>query len=184
MLSVTITGDNPISLADAKSHLRVAHTDDDTSIESLINSAFDEVERLTGRLFRTATCVLTCRSFPDDHLVLPRSPLVSLTSVSYRDTAGESQTLSNCLIDSGIPAAIEPATGTTWPATQDRPDALTVTFTAGGTMPDSIRLAVLLLVDMEYHEAEPAKAARINRRVESLCRPFFLRSDELIGIRE
>lgn len=184
-LSVSITGSDPVSLASGKAHLRILHDDDDGQISNLITTALDTIERQTGRLFREATCVLKLRSFPDGPIYLPRYPLQSITSIAYIDSDGESQTLTNYLTDSGIPAAVEPAVNATWPTTQDRPDAVTVTFVAGTeTTPASIKHAVMLLIDLDYHEHSTQEANRIQRRVDDLLRPFRLRENVLIGVRE
>lgn len=76
-------------------------------------------------------------SFPHYHgyaIHLPRPPLMSVTSIQYVDTTGETQTLDPSLyiVDaSQEPGRITPAYGKMWPATRHQIAAVTVTYVAG-----------------------------------------------------
>lgn len=189
-LRTTVTGDNPTTLSQAKSHLRILHTDDDTAIAALIASAWDYVERQTGRAYRTQTCVLKLQEFPYspyEPISLPRSPLKTLTSVSYLDVAGNLQTLADPITTSGTPTRIYPSvTASSWPTTQDKhPEPVTVTYVAGQNyIPDSVTHAVLLWLDLEYHQHQAPQAARIERRISAMLDPFRIRSRDLSGLTE
>lgn len=131
----------PVSLADQKAFMRVDHDDEDALISELIASATEHVEQATSRQFMPATYVMTARSFPYDcgMLRLPRSPLISVDSVSYRDRDGAVQTLvadvDYLIDDASNPPTIEPVVR--WPATGDYPDAVQVQFQAGYLDPGS-----------------------------------------------
>src|SRR3990167_7420015 len=65
---------------------------------------------------------------------LPLPPLRSVTSITYVDQDGTTQTLSSTLytVDSSSePARITPAYGEVWPSTRDQVNAVTVRFVAG-----------------------------------------------------
>jgi hypothetical protein len=153
----------PISLAQAKEHLRVDDTSSDTHINSLIKVARTVAETWTRRQFISATYALRLDYFPGQawstnrmsaplsqvegsngnpfgwciyrNLIrLPAPPLISVSSIAYIDTTGTTQTLSssNYIVDPySEPARISPAYGMTWPATQARINAVTITYLAG-----------------------------------------------------
>lgn len=75
----------PVSLTEAKNHLRITdYTSDDTLISSLIKSARIHLEKYTGLSFGTKT-VTTILHIPGE-VELPYGPLTSVTSVAvYND---------------------------------------------------------------------------------------------------
>ena len=107
----------PVSTAQAKAHLRIFHSLDDTYIQastggstSIITTARQMIENYCGIAIPNTTFTSVYDSFPANtsinnsngevfngssyEIALPRSPLVSVTSVTYVDTAGTTQTLS------------------------------------------------------------------------------------------
>jgi hypothetical protein len=67
-------------------------------------------------------------------LELPKSPLLSVTSVQYVDGSGALQTLdpSQYLVDTATkPGRVTPAFGLAWPVARRQMDAVRVTFVAG-----------------------------------------------------
>jgi len=157
----------PVTLTEAKAHVRVTGTDEDTLITSLIIAARQHIEDLTGRAFIQQTWVLKMDQFPADNLItLPRCPALSVTSIGYVDTDGNSQTVSSANYQTDLssePARIfpDPDASDTWPGTDDVLDAVTVTYTAGygtsaSSVPQWIKQAVLLLVGHWYENREAA----------------------------
>ena len=80
-ITSTITGTDILSLADAKSWLRVDTTDEDALITALIDVAIDQVQQYTGQYLDEVTCVYHMSAFFDTYL--PVGPLRSVTSVTY-----------------------------------------------------------------------------------------------------
>ena len=186
---LTTSGVLPLSLAEAKLHLRVDHTDDDGPIAAYLQAAVDMIERRTGRCFRPITATLHLSEFPNDGdpIVIPRPPLISVTAISYTDTSGGSITLSSGLytaIPSAAPGLIVPAINSVWPVAMDRRSSVLVTFAAGDVTkcPPSILDAIRLYIDHAYHEHEPLKSSRIQDRIEALIAGHVLRDRNLIGI--
>lgn len=68
-----------LSLADAKTHLNITGTDDDTELQSFIDAAEAVIALRCGPLASTAT---TSRVEGGSVLILPVSPAISLTSVT------------------------------------------------------------------------------------------------------
>lgn len=83
----------PITLTEAKEHLRVDHTADDDLITAMIVAARTSCENWTARAFITQTWELVIDDFPTTEIMLPRPPLQSVTSIKYDDGAGVEQTL-------------------------------------------------------------------------------------------
>lgn len=178
----------PLSLADAKKHLRVDHSDDDDSIQAVIEAAFEMIERRTGRAFREQNCQLKLSEFPagNDPLYLPKPPVLSVSSILYRDSNNVSQTLNSALYvvqTAAIPGQIIPTYGTSWPTALDNPESVIITYSAGSLIcPTVVLHAAKLFCDLEYHEHATVEAERIQRRIESLIAGLVLRDRNLIGI--
>ena len=182
----TLTGSLPLSLAEAKNHLRVGHNEDDAAIESLIAAGIDEFERRTGRAFSEVSCVLSLDEFPDGAIYLPRPPVTEVTEISYRDSAGV-HVLDELLWYASIgasPAVVIPALDTSWPVTDGRADCVVITYRAGilDKFPPLIRNALLIWLDLEFHEHDDRTAERMRRRIESVLRIVQLQHPRLAGI--
>ncbi len=181
-MAVTLSsgpGVEPITLAEAKSHLRVDTTDDDTLITSLILGARHFIENYTGRQIIQATWVLKRKGFFTE-LYLPKAPLSSVSSIQYIDGDGATQTLaaSTYTVDADSnPGRIVLAYLQNWPTVRDEIHNVTITFVSGyGTattdVPEPIRQAMRLLVAHFYETREPyiigTSAGAVPFAVESL----------------
>lgn len=154
----------PISTAEAKLFLRVDHTTDDTLIASLIKAARRSCELFQNRVYITQTWKLYLDEFPEKEIRLPFSPVQSVSSVTYVDADGDTQTLSASTyqVDAkGVKPSIYLAPDTlTWPTTQtDKINAVTVTFVAGygaagSDVPEHIRAAIQLVLGDLYQNRE------------------------------
>jgi uncharacterized phiE125 gp8 family phage protein len=159
---ITAATDTPVSLSEAKAHLRVTDSAEDTLITSMITSAAEVGEQHTGRAFMPQTWALTLDSFADG-VVLTRPPVRSITSITYVDTVGVTQTIDPVLYrlrnsdDFGF-AVVVPAYGATWPATLDDSDVITVTFVCGNQnedfVPEPIKAWIKLQVGAMYENRE------------------------------
>lgn len=88
---LTAPATEPVSLTEAKSWLRVATSDDDDLIESIVTSARQHLESQTQRMFITQVWRLVFDAWPPDGLVeaVP-APLQSLDAVRVYDESGAS----------------------------------------------------------------------------------------------
>lgn len=154
LVVTTAPATEPLSLDEAKDHLRVDIADHDTRITALIVSARECVERVTGRALITQTLTLTLDAFPCDGIELPRAPVSSITSVTYKDTSGATQTLDTAAYQydlSDVTPRIVPAPGYVWPSTEyGRLAAVTVVYVAGygaaSAVPASLKHAMRLII--------------------------------------
>lgn len=154
-----------VSVADAKAHLRVDHSDDDTLISARIAAATNFVEGPTGILGRaliTQTWRLTLSSAPSGSLRLPLPPVQSVSAVTYYDDSNTLQTFgapNYRLFSAGEFDLLELTDGANWPTLYSRSDALTVEFVTGmgddpADVPEEIRLAVIILTAHWYENRE------------------------------
>jgi uncharacterized phiE125 gp8 family phage protein len=155
----------PITLADAKAHLKVDTTDDDALITSLISAARIRAEWLTRRAFITQSWVQWLHCWPTRPFELALPPLQALTSITVYDTGDTPTVLDSALyrVDaSAIPARIAWKENTIPPVSLRNFNAVAIAFTAGygnaGTdVPEAIRRAILMIVaDLYAHRGDDA----------------------------
>lgn len=131
----------PLTIEQAKLHLRVDYSDDDELITELIKVARATAEDRIGRTLISTGWRLTANKF-SPALELPNPPCISVESIKYIDTTGTEQplNLADYLVDQvSEPARIVPTAGRDWPETQDRINAVVVDYTAGyGTTADKV----------------------------------------------
>lgn len=153
---VTAPATFPVSTSEAKAHLRVTHSDEDTYIGTLIQAATKYIEQYTGRSFEERTLRLYLDKFSPS-IQLPRGPVTAVTSVQYIDTDGVLQTVASSVYTTDLisdPQWIVRLQDEVWPTTQDVINAVRVNYTAGETSPADIKHAVLLLVGKWYDKRE------------------------------
>lgn len=153
---ITAALDLPLSIAEAKSHVRFLEDDDDAVIVRLIGAAYEAICHATGR--RLAEEVWTWSFNPPANrscFDLPIAPVTELTGINYVDATGSEQTGNpsefRLIADTDHPR-IEPVATATWPVTDGRADAVKLTFKAGQRRcPDDLRHAIAMMVDHMYH---------------------------------
>ncbi len=171
--SVARDDEQVIDLEQAKETLHVSGTDHDARIDALIDAATSFAEKYQQRKYLTQTCVDYCDAWP--RIIRPRwSPLLAVSQIRYKDSAGTWQTLSSTKYDVDVdsqPGRIVEAYSCSWPGVRGDANGIEVTYTAGyGTaaddVPQEIRHAILLLVyDWFYN---PAREGQMPRSVMSL----------------
>lgn len=183
---VTAPAIEPVSVAEAKSHLRVDSTDDDALIVGLITAARQWAERVTGRALITQTWRCKLDAFPalDEIIELRWPPLASVTSIAYADVNGDSQTWSASYYTvhtDRTPGGISLAYGADWPVTRFQRDAVTITYVAGygataNFVPAPILAAMKLQIGSMYanREAEITDNMMANPAAKALLDPYTL----------
>lgn len=131
----------PVTVAQAKNEIRVDISDDDDLIERKIRAAMALIEGPNGAGLALAEheYKLYFDWFPA-WIVIPITPVLSVDSIEYVDADGVTQTLAAAEYEVDVksePARIRPASGKSWPSTDDVWNAVTVTFTAGYAKDDS-----------------------------------------------
>lgn len=169
---VTAPTDLPVTLQEAKDHLRVDGTADEVRIGRLISSAVTMLDAPTGLLggcIVTQTWKMTLRAFPY-RIEVPLPPLQSVDSVKYIAADGTLTTIDSANYQvAGLgtrqKASIVPVWGYSWPCAKSQPEAVVIQFTAGyavADVPEPIKEAVLQLVEMRFDGAEVDQTTSIN----------------------
>jgi uncharacterized phiE125 gp8 family phage protein len=155
----------PVSLKEAKAHLRLDSDADDAYVSALITAARERVELFLRRALITQVFEYTIDDFLayDRAIDLPRPPLQSVEWVRYLDTAGVLQTLDpgTYTVDasSNEIGRIALAWNRFWPFTRYTINAVTIRFAAGfgdaaDDVPQAIRQGILIEVSNLYENRE------------------------------
>ncbi|MFZ5821796.1 MAG: head-tail connector protein [Chloroflexota bacterium] len=184
---LTAPAEEPVSLSEAKTHLRVEHTDDDVLITGLIAAARQAAEARTGRALVTQKWRQTLDAWPDDGVIeLDKPRLISVESVSYLAIDGTRQTLDPAAyqaVTDTLIGTVQPTYGTYWPPCRDTPGSLRVDYTAGygnaAAVPQPIKGWMLLALATWYAQREALVAgvslAELPRAVwGSLLDPYIV----------
>lgn len=171
----------PVTLLEAKDHLKEDTTENDAIISDAIVDARQWAEEYTGRQFVTATWDWFldgfCQSFS-----APLPPLQSVTSIKYLDTTGTEQTLASSTYR--VDAVSEPGRialdyGKSWPATYQVINAVAVRFVSGygapAAVPGPIKRAILILIGEFFEqrkESVPVQLSSIPFGVRAMLAPY------------
>lgn len=163
----------PVTLEEAKRHLRVDHSFEDDYITHLIavsTAFFDGPGNILGRVLAPQTWELTLPAFPPLEIPLVVGPLIDVISVQYLD-----EDLVSSVVDPASyyenreRVSVFPVSDFSWPATAVVPDSVRVTFESGyedapapsgspepfvSTVPIQIRQAILLMIGYFYENRE------------------------------
>lgn len=159
----TVTpGTDPVSLTELRAHTRVDADDDDASLAAYVAAATRHVENLSGQRLITQTWTQSFSGLAD-RLYLDIAPVSAVTGITYYDTNNASQTLTSSLYrlqKAREGAYVEQDSGSTYPDTYVRADAVTVTMTAGygapAATPRELRQAIMLIAAQWYESREDA----------------------------
>lgn len=184
---VSAPASEPVTTSEAKDHLRVDLSTDDTLIGNLVTAARTWIEQVSGVRFITQTLDVSIDGWPaGDALALPVWPVASITSITSYALDGTASTVSAStyrLDTFAIPPRVVLVTGNTWPTGGRALNSGTVRLVAGtaaGSVPGPLRQAVLLLVAHLYEQREPVALSGAVPKVlpfavEALLGPYLLR---------
>lgn len=179
----------PVSLAEARAQCRIDGTDEDDLLSIYIAAAREAAEHRTNRRFITQTWLQTLDEFPvtsDIKLLVP--PVASVTSVTYVDPEGTTQTLASTayVLDANAQPAgwLLPADGTEWPDTDDVINAVQITLVcgygaSGSSVPTALRNWMLMTIGYLYAQREAIDGTGRHKEIPSrfvdgLLDPFIV----------
>jgi len=148
----------PVTLLEVKEALRVDHSNDDVDLSRLIEAARIAVERDTRRSLITQTWRLKLNGWWSGTIQIPMPPLQSVSSITYVDTAGDTQTWASTEYDvytDDEPGVIALGYNKTFPATRGHYRDVTITYVAGygdaeTDVPEYLKRAVIEHLRMNY----------------------------------
>lgn len=188
----------PVSLAEAKEHLKIDHSDEDAYITSLITAARKFSEAYTGILFIEQNLKWTLDRWPgyggtyqetlplisnygkNRFIEVPKGPLLAVTSITtFDDDDGSAVWGPENYYVSAAQNRIYRRTGVAWPNPGRAGDGIEIIYQAGfgplaSDVPATLRHALLLIIGHLYSNREPVK------EVAALNVPFTIR--EQLGL--
>lgn len=177
----------PVSLVEAKAHLRLEESGDDTYVLMLIETASLYVEKACERGLVLQTVELTTGPLCGvQSLPLPGGHLAEVPEVEvhYLDPDGELVELDAAdffTVRGGDakPGDLHLVPDTTWPEMSTRVDALRVQYDVGwedaAAVPAPLKHAVLLALSELYENRSPAELSE-NSTLNALMAPYEFRS--------
>jgi uncharacterized phiE125 gp8 family phage protein len=169
----------PVTLTEAKAHLRVDLTDDDATIARSIAAAREWVETATGRALITQTWRMTMDAWPDgEALTLTRPPVQAVTAVRTFGATGVASVWSgaNYAMAFGAEPQRLVRLASAWPEPGRTRAGIEIDLTCGygalaGDVPAALRQAVLLKTAQLY-ERRGEDAAAAPDEAMALIAPF------------
>lgn len=157
--------DEPITLGEAKAHLRVFVADDDALILGYVKAARCALEARLNRVLMPQ--VVEAAVYQVGDTVFPVLPARGVISISYTDTAGVVQPLDpSYYVFAGYsePPWLGPSFGSTWPAAQTGTPYV-IRYEAGYEDADSVPAALkqwILLALGAFYEQRSAVVAGVS----------------------
>lgn len=178
----------PVTIEDARLHCRIDGSQDDEVLRALVAAARNYVEAYTGRALVNQTWELRVDQFPL-YFQIPKAPLASVTSITYVDLEGNTQTLSSSayqLVNEtgpfSQPGKIFQAYNETWPSSRGHIDDVRVRYVAGygapADVPEAIKAAIKLMTAHLFENREATItgtiASEMPLSVRNLLAPFVV----------
>jgi len=160
-----------VSVAEAKTHLRVSTNTDDSYIESLIATAQQEFELYCNISIMQKTFYQYCDTWCDTkqlyHSPVANSNTLSVTAITYYNLNNVITTwnATNYLVDgASTPARVSLNLDKDYPDIADRKNAIIIQYSSGFKLPSSvpqgIKQGVLILVGQWYENRQEAVVGR------------------------
>lgn len=140
----TITGSEPVSVADVKNYLKVDFTTNDTLIASLITGIREQIELFTGLALVAKTVEYFDETIPTKPVKLPFPEHLSIEELKIN---GE---VSTSYVKTGLSQFIVTLTATTTETSLINDAGFYIKYKCTGTCPSGIKLEILKAIDEKY----------------------------------
>lgn len=173
------TGTEPISLVQAKSHLRITHTSDDTELTSLITQCRRIIEEFCCVSIVTKTVTFIGSLYGG--MELPYGPVIALVTVQTGSSEGSGVTVYTTLDSWGLEGegfvTFNPPGGWGDPRINIRHGGYArykIVYTAGyATVPEDLKLAILNEIYWRYeHKGNEVDSIGISEAARRIALPF------------
>ena len=168
----------PVTLAEAKAHLRVDISTDDALISSIIRASREWCEEYLDRTLVHTQWTMKMDAFPRE-FVLPRPPMASSGTVTATTVTYTLETLSTATLPASeyrvdrdaTPGVIRQTYAGTWPGHLMDQNSVSVSWWGGygadGTsVPAAIRSAMLMLISSLYEYRTATLSGTISKEIE------------------
>jgi hypothetical protein len=185
---VTPPAGEPVSLTEAKAHLRLAGSDEDALLNMLISAARARAEEYTGRSFMTQGWRLWLDAFPcrpqgwwdgvregadltvTRAISLPRAPVQAVTAVTLYDEDDVPHIFAeeNYFADTAsTPGRLALRRGASWPSVLRDANGISIEFTAGYGLAADVPAALKqgMLTRMAYLYEQRGDGWRVNSEI-------------------
>ena len=172
----------PVTITDAKAHLRVDTDADNTYIMGLVAAARAWVEEYLDRSLVHTQWTMRLDGFPPnglDNLELPRPPMATASAVSAVAITYTTETGAVVVFPSheyrvdrnSTPGAISPLYEQAWPVHRRDDNSVTISWWGGygedgRSVPTQIKHAMLLLVAHWYDRRESVLTGTVSKEIE------------------
>lgn len=160
----------PLTLVEAKAHLRVRHAEEDTYILDLVKAATVYLEGQFDVTLTRRQYSLTLDAFSDT-IELPKKPVASVDAVRYYDVAGVNQLLSPAVYTADLSSTtpwVVRNSALVWPTIMSGINMVSVVFTAGylpAAVPHDAKQGIRLLIGHWYAQRETVVIGSIASKV-------------------
>lgn len=181
----------PITVEEARAHLRIDTTNNDMMLRQYIIIARQQCENRTKRVLRPSTVVMTLDDLTSS-MELPYLPLrdTSALTITYNNSSGGVSTLASTIYSvhndsDNIPPQITTAYGQSWPSYRAEQGAITITYRAGYVTPSEIptplKLWMLLYIGAmdwyrELYQSAPSGRIEETPFAQGLLDPYIVHS--------
>lgn len=175
----------PITVDEAKAHLRIDVNDEDELLSTLITAARAHLEVVTRRLFITQGWLVFFDQWPKGAILnLPFGPIQSIDGVRLHDEAGAIETVAPTIYlfdPAGVPPRLILRSGQAWPKVKRRANGIEVELTGGygdgpEKVPAPLRHAVLQYVAHWFEHRDPVASigadVEMPAMISSLIAPY------------
>jgi uncharacterized phiE125 gp8 family phage protein len=183
---ITPASEEPATVTELKSQLRITGTSQDTMLALLLKAAKQHVEDYLRYALLTSTWELYLDEFPKsgECLYIQKSPVTAITFLKYYASDGTLTTLAentDFVTDlNSKPAYLYEAYGKSWPTPRKIKNAVVCKFVAGyanaAAVPEQIKQAIMMLASTLYEnpsdEVTGTQVNKIEKTSDWFLRPL------------
>ncbi len=156
LLLISGPAEEPVTLAEARAHLRLDTADEDALLTAFITAARAALEGETRRAFVTQSWRLLLDDWPGVTVRLPLAPVVAVTAVTLEGTGALDPAHYETALAGDEPRLVA---ARAWPAPLHSVAGIAIDFEAGygaaAAVPAPLKQAVLMLAAHWFEHREP-----------------------------